>query len=117
MENTRDARYKAVIKLSRNDARKIIALLNDPPKPNHRWEGQTDWDAYVASMKANKNEWGYCGDFSSGIANHIRSGRYKQFHPHGDDAEAARLYMKKHWEVTVRKNDDGLYELYVRWLG
>jgi hypothetical protein len=36
MENPRDARQKAVLKLSQPDARKIIALLDNPPKPNQR---------------------------------------------------------------------------------
>lgn len=91
--------------------------FRDPKPPAQRWEGQVDWPTNVATLKGMKNQWGYCGDFSSGVAAHMRAGRYKQFHPHGDDVEAARVYMKRHWEVTVRKTESGLYELYIRWLG
>jgi hypothetical protein len=93
--------------------------FRSPKPPAQRWEGQVDWNEVVATLKEAKNEWGYVGNYSSGIASHIRSGRYKQFHPHADDQEAGKAYVARHWEVTVRKADDdsGLYELYIRWLG
>lgn len=95
-----------------------IELREPSPMPN-RAEGSVDWDAVAAELKAAKNEWGYVGDFSSGVASHLRAGRYRQFHPHADDPEKARAYMSRHWQVTVRKvkPDNGLYEVYIRWLG
>lgn len=98
-------------------ALKPTVEFRDPKPPNQRWDNVTDWEKNVATLKGMKNTWGYCGEYSAGVAAHIRAGRYKQFHPHGDDLEAAKSYMRQHWEVTVRKADSGLYELYIRWLG
>jgi hypothetical protein len=89
-----------------------------PEPPAQRWDAQVDWDAVVVACKGKPTEWALVGNYSSGVAAHIRAGRYKQFHPHGDDTEAAKRYMKKHWEVTIRKckDDSGLYETYIRWM-
>ena len=90
-----------------------------PEAPVSRFRPRVDWAAVVKTLKADPGEWGYVGDFSSGLASSIRAGRYQQFHPHGDDEEKARAYMRRHWEVTVRKvkDDSGRYETYLRWLG
>ena len=90
-----------------------------PEPPASRWDAQVDWDAVVAELKAVPTEWGLVGNYSSGVAAHIKAGRYKQFHPHGTDVEKAKTYMRRHWEVTVRKckDESGLYETYIRWLG
>jgi hypothetical protein len=92
--------------------------FRDPPAVLPRLGNATDWERIVAALKKNKGQFGLVGVYSPGIASHIRSGRYKQFHPHGDDAEKAKAYMRRHWEVTVRKTDDDTgHELYIRWLG
>lgn len=96
-----------------------------PEPPSTRYQSVVDWPTVVSTLKADPGEWGYVGVFSSGVAGHIKAGRYPQFHPHGDDLEKARVYMRRHWEVTVRKvkpkkgQEDGplRYETYIRWLG
>lgn len=83
-------------------------------------EGETDWTAVVETLKQHKGEWALVGEYSQGVASHIRSGRYQQFHPHGSERDKAALYMERHWEVTLRKERDdqtGVRSLYIRWLG
>lgn len=103
------------------------------PAPLNRWEGN-DWVQVVEKCKARKGEFGHVGQFSTGIASHLRSGRYKAFLPealHDADPDEKREYMRGHWEVTTRtytpprkggrKGDDeptyNRCDVYVKWLG
>ena len=101
------------------------------PQPVSRWEGN-DWPKVGAALKARKGKFGHVGQFSTGIASHLRSGRYKAFLPealHDADPDEKRAYMRDHWEVTTRTvpppkrrktDDDPLYnrcDVYIKWLG
>jgi hypothetical protein len=62
----------------------------------------TDWDKVAKFMRDRPNEWVLVGEFSPGIANHIRSGGFKQFIPEGVTG-SPKAYMKKHFEITTRR--------------
>jgi hypothetical protein len=86
-----------------------------PPK-EMRGERSKRWVEIVATLRANVSEWGMVGNFSPGIATHIRRGSYPAFLP--DDLSIDKqVYMSQHWEVTTRKNGESRQDVYVRWLG
>jgi hypothetical protein len=86
-----------------------------PPK-EIRGERSKRWVEIVDTLRANANEWGLVGNYSPGIATHIRRGNYSAFLP--DDLSIdPGVYMDQHWENTTRKNGDGRQDVYVRWLG
>lgn len=87
------------------------------PQPPAKRQGRVDWTSVDRELRGAPNEWGYIGVFSSGVASGLRAGRYVALHPHGHDQDKASQYMSRHWEVTVRKVENGKYELYLRWLG
>ncbi len=92
----------------------------DPP-PTAKSERSEDWRQRVNLLQQNPNEYYKVGNYSPGVATHIRRGSYKAFLP----AEAAgwsddtkETYMRQHWHVTTRKTDDGTRnDVFVKWLG
>lgn len=91
----------------------------DPPLEVRGERGKL-WVERVAAMKQNRGEWAKVGNYSPGVATHIRRGEYKAFLPSGEDMDPvqAEVYMKQHWEVTTRKTNDGKRnDVFVRWLG
>ena len=86
-----------------------------PPK-EIRGERSKRWVEIVDTLRANANEWGLVGNYSPGIATHIRRGSYPAFLP-DDLSMDKQVYMSQHWEVTTRKNGAGRQDVYVRWLG
>lgn len=90
----------------------------DPPK-EARGERSKRWQDIVVTLKENKGEWALVGNFSPGVATHIRRGQYKAFLQGwvGNEGDLA-AYMQRHWEVTTRKTDTGSRnDIYIRWLG
>lgn len=88
----------------------------DPP-PESKGQRSERWREIVKTLKENKGKWALVGNFSPGVATHIRRGQYKAFLA-DNDPTAADLYMKQHWEITTRKTDGGARnDVYVRWLG
>lgn len=76
-----------------------------------------EWEERVATMKADKGEFYKVGNFSPGVATHIRHGEYKAFLDPNDSTDP-RTYMKMHWEITTRKTHEGSRNnIYIRWLG
>lgn len=90
----------------------------DPP-PSIRAERSEDWRNRVNLMKSNPGEYYKVGNYSPGVATHIRRGEYRAFldQPY-DNPEAAEAYMARHWHVTTRKTDDGKRnDVFIKWLG
>jgi hypothetical protein len=86
-----------------------------PPK-EMRGERSKRWVEIVDTLRANVGEWGLVGNYSPGIATHIRRGSYPAFLP--DDLSIDKqVYMSQHWEITTRKNGESRQDVYVRWLG
>jgi hypothetical protein len=90
----------------------------DPPK-EARGERSKRWKEIVATLKKNPGEWALVGNFSPGVATHIRRGQYKAFHEGWEgDVHQLTAYMERNWEVTTRKTDTGSRnDIYIRWLG
>ena len=90
----------------------------DPPA-EIRGERSQRWRDIVATLKDKKGEWALVGNFSPGVATHIRRGMYKAFLDGwvGSEGDVA-AYMSRHWDVTTRKTDNGnRNDIYIKWLG
>lgn len=94
------------------------------PPPVHRGRQQSRYwhdvanelrnDPHTASCSDSPcPHWGMVGNFSVGVANHIRKGHYPAFLPSSLDGDR-EAYMNVYWEVTTRKTDDGRNDIYVR---
>lgn len=87
------------------------------PPPHQPRQRSEKWINVVAELKANPGEWAKVGNFSPGVATHIRRGKYPAFLD-GCDHEQVGVYMESHWEVTTRKTDNGTRnDVYIRWIG
>lgn len=88
----------------------------DPP-PEVKGQRSERWREIARTLKENKGQWALVGNFSPGVATHIRRGQYKAFVDKDAGIDPA-AYMSLHWEVTTRKTDNGSRnDVYVRWLG
>lgn len=86
-----------------------------PPPQQSRQRSQR-WVTIVEELKARPNEWAKVGNFSPGVATHIRRGKYPAFLDGCD--KSPELWMQDRWEVTTRKTDGGnRNDVYIRWLG
>lgn len=86
------------------------------PPPQKKGQKSERWRNVVAELKANKGEWALIGNYSPGVATHIRRGKYAAF-LEGCDIEP-RVFIAQHWDVTTRKTDEGRRnDIYIRWLG
>ena len=87
------------------------------PPPEQKGQKSERWRTVVRELKAARGEWALVGNFSPGVATHIRRGKYPAF-LEGIDTADPSLYMQQHWEITTRKTDSGKRnDLYIRWLG
>lgn len=87
------------------------------PPPEKRGQRSEKWRNIVTELKANKGEWALVGNYSPGVATHLRRGKYPAFLEGSENMDPA-LFMPQHWEVTTRKTDSGRRnDVYVRWLG
>lgn len=94
------------------------------PPPEKKGQRSERWREIVQTLKSNKGEWALVGNFSPGVATHIRNGEYRAFLDDFEGTpEQAALYMKRHWEVTTRKTDGSVEgdrkrnDVYIRYLG
>ena len=90
------------------------------PPPEKKGQRSERWRTIVARLKEHRGEWAMVGNFSPGVATHIRRGKYPAFLPEGERLvdDAASVYMKVNWEITTRKTDNGKRnDVYIRWLG
>ena len=90
----------------------------DPParKKGRRSE---KWNEIVRTLKENQGQWALVGNYSPGVATHIRRGEYPAFVDgvQGDETQRS-LHMARHWEVTTRKTHDGKRnDVYIRYIG
>jgi hypothetical protein len=89
--------------------------FSEPPLARKKTVSQK-WVDIVAELKSNPNQWALVGNYSPGVATHIRRGRYPAFLPEGETNKEP--YMGQHWEITTRKTDNGSRnDVYIRWLG
>lgn len=83
------------------------------------------WLEIARALQAHPNEWGLVGDFTPGVATHLRRGTYPAFMDgfSGEHGPQATLYMKSRWEITTRKiantEETGgtRQNIYMKWIG
>ena len=89
------------------------------PPPEAKGERSKRWQEIVTNLKQHRGEWALVGNFSPGVATHIRRGKYAAF-MEGDNVpeEQAHGYMSRYWEITTRKTSDGKRnDIYIRYIG
>lgn len=90
------------------------------PPPSKKGAMSDRWINVVAELKTKKDQWALVGNYSPGVATHLRRGKYPAFmgdFSNFDPAQAA-LYMQRHWEITTRKTHNGdRNDVYIRWVG
>lgn len=87
------------------------------PPPSKKGAMSDRWVAVVAELKTNKGQWANVGNYSPGVATHLRRGKYPAF-LEGCEHEEHSVYMAAHWEITTRKTDEGhRNDVYIRWVG
>lgn len=93
--------------------------IGDPPVSNRK--PSTNWVKKVETLKNEyPGQYGLVGNYSVGVATHIRQGDYPAFIPdaiRGADPEIREQYVRSHWEVTTRRTPNGRNDVYVRWIG
>ena len=87
----------------------------DPPAQQARQRSER-WNNIVTELKASPMQWAKVGNFSPGVATHIRRGKYPAFLDGCDTTP--EVWMQQHWEITTRKTDNGnRNDVYIRWIG
>jgi hypothetical protein len=93
--------------------------IGNPPESKRK--PSTDWVKRVKTLKTEyPGEYGLVGNYSVGVATHIRQGDYPAFLPEslrGTDQEAREAYVRSHWDITTRRTSDGRNDVYVAWVG
>jgi hypothetical protein len=90
-------------------------VKQDPPAPQQFIRG-IKWDEVVDVLKNNPNDFFLVGEFSPGMASHLRSGKIKAMVPAGEtDPEG---YVSRHYEITARSIVKGgaRVEIFMRYL-
>lgn len=96
---------------------------NPPPLTIPTRKSRERWDRVVQQVKElaadrESEGWAYVGDYSPGVAVHIRNGNYRSFLPSDMNEDQAKAYMRNNWELTTRKQGaDRRVGLWIRWIG
>lgn len=89
--------------------------FTEPPLMKHQ-KSRKHWTEIVQQLKDNQGKWALVGNYSPGVATHIRRGKYPAFLG-GNEPAAPEMYMRAHWEVTTRKTGEGRNDIFIRWMG
>ena len=89
--------------------------FTEPPLMKHQ-KSRQHWTDIVQQLKDNKEKWALVGNYSPGVATHIRRGKYPAFLA-ADNPGTPEGYMRAHWEVTTRKTGEGRNDIFIRWMG
>jgi len=89
--------------------------FEEPPELEVTRDSQY-WVGVVQQLKDNPGKAGKTGPYATGVANHIRKGRYAAFTP--PNVTDRYTYMQKHWSVTTRVAERrGREHVYITWIG
>ena len=89
--------------------------IGNPPESKRK--PSADWIKKVTTLKEQyPGQFGLVGNYSVGVATHIRDGDYPAFLPDKPVEDKAE-YVRSHWDVTTRRTPDGRNDVYVRWVG
>lgn len=87
----------------------------DPPE-SKRARTSEKWTDIVEALKnQHPGKYGLVGNYSVGVAAHIRNGDYPAFVQEG--VSDKKTYVELHWDVTTRRTPDGRNDVYVKWIG
>ena len=90
--------------------------FTEPPLMKHQ-KSRKHWTEIVQQLKSNPGKWALVGNYSPGVATHIRRGKYPAFLEGWQGTpEQVLLYMGRHWEVTTRKTGEGRNDVFIRWI-
>lgn len=91
--------------------------IGDPPESKRK--PSADWVRKVNILKTqHPGEYGMVGNYSVGVATHIRNGDYPAFLPDTPlDEEDREKYVRTHWDITTRRTPNGRNDVYIKWLG
>lgn len=93
--------------------------IGNPPESKRK--PSTDWVKRVTMLQNQyPGEYGLVGNYSVGVATHIRQGDYPAFlpeHVRGREADEKKKYVSAHWDVTTRRTPDGRNDVYIAWIG
>lgn len=89
--------------------------IGDPPESKRK--PSDHWVNVVRKLKTEyPGEYGMVGNYSVGVATHIRDGDYPAFLP-AAPVDDKRSYVRTHWDVTTRRTPDGRNDVYIKWIG
>ncbi len=87
----------------------------EPPESKKRGPS-THWTDVATRLKDEyPGQYGLVGNYSVGVATHIRNGHYPAFVKPGTIDKKA--YVERHWDVTTRRTSDGRNDVYIKWVG
>lgn len=89
-----------------------VTFVDIPPTKSKA--NRKHWANVSQALRDNPGKWGLVGNYSVGVANHIRNGRYVAFIPPGITS-GKKEYVTDHWAVTVSGTDDGRDDVYIMW--
>jgi hypothetical protein len=88
--------------------------FTEPPLMKHQ-KSRKHWTEIVQQLRDNPGKWALVGNYSPGVATHIRRGKYPAFLETHGTLEENLAYMTKHWDVTTRKTGEGRNDVFIRW--
>ena len=86
----------------------------DPPEKKSK-ESSEHWRNVVRQLRDNPGTWGFVGNYSIGVATHIRKGRYPAFL--SGTHEDRQVDVLSNFEITTRTTEDGRNDIYIRYVG
>lgn len=90
-----------------------MEFQNPPERKRRRSE---HWTNVVKTLRENPNEWANVGNYSPGVATHIKNGKYVAFLESADGIEPL-VWMKQHWEIRTSKTDNARRaDIFIRWI-
>jgi hypothetical protein len=78
-----------------------MAIVKMDPAPSRLYVGKVNWLKAVELANAEKGTWFLCGEFSPGMAQHLRKGGNKAFFM-GQEPKDPERFMRAHWEIAAR---------------
>jgi len=94
-----------------------VVEFGEPPVSQRRQRSQR-WVDVAAQLQAKPGEWAKIeGDFSPGVATHIKKGNYKHFLVGIPETMTSEEWMRAHWEIRTHKVGEARRdEIWMRYL-
>lgn len=95
-----------------------MAIKKQDPAPSRLYVGKVNWKEAVKLAVADKGAWFLCGEFSPGMAQHLRQGGNKAFFMGAEPKDPER-FMRAEWEIAARvaRKGEQRVNIYIRKIG